>query len=149
VCFADPRRQRLQKFFSTFPRGWPGVGLLILRIAVAVNAIAQGACVLSGSIGVSAIWPVLGLIAVVVGLVFLVGLLTPLLASILGISYLVDAALLFLNNDANKHANAFTALDLALISIALALLGPGAFSVDARLFGRLEIIIPERRRPPR
>jgi hypothetical protein len=30
---------------------------------------------------------------------------------------------------------------VAAIAIALALLGPGAFSVDARLFGRREIVI--------
>lgn len=33
---------------------------------------------------------------------------------------------------------------LAAIAIALALLGPGAYSVDARLFGRREIVIEER-----
>jgi hypothetical protein len=31
---------------------------------------------------------------------------------------------------------------LIAITAALALLGPGAFSVDARLFGRREIMIP-------
>jgi uncharacterized membrane protein YphA (DoxX/SURF4 family) len=54
----------------------------------------------------------------------------------------------FLATDANKHANAFTAFDLAVMSLALVLHGPGAFSVDARLFGRFEIIIPDGRRPP-
>lgn len=34
------------------------------------------------------------------------------------------------------------------MSLALLMLGPGAFSLDARLFGRREIIIPEGRRPP-
>jgi len=34
-------------------------------------------------------------------------------------------------------------LNLAIICIALALLGPGAFSLDARLFGRREIIIAD------
>jgi hypothetical protein len=32
--------------------------------------------------------------------------------------------------------------------VAITLLGPGAFSLDARLFGRREIIIPEAARPP-
>jgi hypothetical protein len=30
------------------------------------------------------------------------------------------------------------------VSTAIALLGPGAFSLDARLFGQREIIIPDR-----
>ena len=34
------------------------------------------------------------------------------------------------------------------ISFSLALLGPGAYSVDARLFGREEIIIPARKQMP-
>lgn len=33
---------------------------------------------------------------------------------------------------------------VAAVAVALALLGPGAFSVDARLFGRREIVIDER-----
>jgi hypothetical protein len=32
---------------------------------------------------------------------------------------------------------------VTVISIALVCLGPGAFSLDARLFGRREIIIPD------
>ena len=44
---------------------------------------------------------------------------------------------------ANDHISAFAAFNLAAISAALVLLGPGAFSLDARLFGRREIIIPE------
>ena len=44
---------------------------------------------------------------------------------------------------ANNHINALAAFNLAAMSAALVLLGPGAFSLDARLFGRREIIIPE------
>jgi hypothetical protein len=47
--------------------------------------------------------------------------------------------------DASNHISALTAFTLAAISAALVLLGPGAFSLDARLFGRREIIIPESR----
>ena len=47
--------------------------------------------------------------------------------------------------EANNHIGALTAFNLAAISAALVLLGPGAFSLDARLFGRREIIIPEGR----
>jgi hypothetical protein len=47
--------------------------------------------------------------------------------------------------EANNHISALAAFNLAAISAALVLLGPGAFSLDARLFGRREIIIPEGR----
>jgi uncharacterized membrane protein YphA (DoxX/SURF4 family) len=149
VRSAYPRRQRLQKFFSTFPDGWPGVGLLILRVAVAVHAIAMGLSALMGSNGAaSTVWG-LGLVAIIVGIVFLVGLLTPIAGFVLTLGYSIDSVALFLSIDPSKHANAFTTLYLAVMSIAVALLGPGAFSADARLFGRLEIIIPDGRRPPR
>jgi uncharacterized membrane protein YphA (DoxX/SURF4 family) len=32
------------------------------------------------------------------------------------------------------------------VTVALLFLGPGAYSVDARLFGRREIVIPRRSR---
>ncbi|MGA2048600.1 MAG: hypothetical protein ABSG96_12945 [Terracidiphilus sp.] len=91
----------------------------------------------------------LGLIAVISGLVFLVGFMTPIVGSILALGYLAESVSLYFSDEASKHATACTTFYLALISLALALLGPGAFSVDARLFGRLEIIIPDRRPPPR
>ncbi len=40
-------------------------------------------------------------------------------------------------------------VDMTLILVALVFLGPGAFSLDARLFGRREIIIPGTHRPPK
>ena len=91
----------------------------------------------------------LGFFAVIAGFVFLAGFLTPLVGCILTIAYFIDGISSFLASGADKHAVAFTALYLAVMSMALVLLGPGAFSIDARLFGRLEIIIPERPRPQR
>jgi uncharacterized membrane protein YphA (DoxX/SURF4 family) len=43
----------------------------------------------------------------------------------------------------STSASSMAHLNLAIICIALALLGPGAFSLDARLFGRREIIIAD------
>lgn len=44
-----------------------------------------------------------------------------------------------------KSAAAF----VAVIAVALACLGPGGFSIDSRLFGRREIVIPQSPRPPK
>lgn len=41
------------------------------------------------------------------------------------------------------------AADAIAMALAVALLGPGAFSLDARVFGRREIIIPARPQSPR
>jgi hypothetical protein len=37
---------------------------------------------------------------------------------------------------------------MTVAAVALALLGPGAFSLDGRLFGRREIVIPPSSRKP-
>jgi len=50
-----------------------------------------------------------------------------------------------LMTEATHHISPLTAFNLAAISAALVLLSPGAYSLDARLFGRREIIIPEGR----
>lgn len=38
-------------------------------------------------------------------------------------------------------------LELIVLAVAVALLGPGAFSLDARMFGRREIFLPNPRPP--
>jgi uncharacterized membrane protein YphA (DoxX/SURF4 family) len=89
-----------------------------------------------------------GLLAITVGLALLIGFLTPLAGAAAAIGYLVRGVSSFLATDLSQHSSAFIAVDLAAMSIALVLLGPGAFSLDAWLFGRRKIIIPEVRRPP-
>jgi uncharacterized membrane protein YphA (DoxX/SURF4 family) len=37
-------------------------------------------------------------------------------------------------------------LEVVVLAVVIALLGPGAFSIDARMFGRREILIPVTRR---
>jgi uncharacterized membrane protein YphA (DoxX/SURF4 family) len=36
-----------------------------------------------------------------------------------------------------------SALEIIILTVAVALLGPGAFSLDARMFGRREILLPK------
>lgn len=137
----------LQKLFSSFPNGWPGIGLILLRLAVALSAIAQGLFGFTGS-GEAAlsVW-LTAAVAVLVGLMVLVGFLTPLAGTAATIGYVVTSVSTLLAGDPNGRGQGLAAVDLAIMSIALVLLGPGAFSLDARLFGRREIIIPDGRRP--
>ncbi|MBB5062644.1 DoxX family protein [Granulicella mallensis] len=87
-------------------------------------------------------WAV-GSVAIAVGAAIFVGFLTPAASAAATVGYLLMAVSPSLMTEANNHISALTAFNLAAISGALVLLGPGAFSLDARVFGRREIIIPE------
>ncbi|MBB6145769.1 putative membrane protein YphA (DoxX/SURF4 family) [Silvibacterium bohemicum] len=83
------------------------------------------------------------------GLGLLIGILTPLAGGAAACGYLAMAASDFLSDGMSDDWKLYAFLNLSIMSIALVLLGPGAVSLDAHLFGRREIIIPEGRRAPR
>jgi uncharacterized membrane protein YphA (DoxX/SURF4 family) len=89
----------------------------------------------------------MGLTALMVGLALLIGFVTPVAGAAAAFGYTVRGVSSFLATGISQYSSAFIAFDLGAISIALILLGPGAFSLDAHLFGRRQIIIPEVRRP--
>jgi len=137
----------VQRLFSSFPEGWPGVGLIFLRLAVAVNAIICGldALVAPNSHAIT-VW-VVGSLAIAVGAAIFAGFLTPAAGAAATVGYFVSGISSFLKTEGKTDISTLAAFNLAAISAALVMLGPGAFSFDARLFGRREIIIPEVRVP--
>ena len=76
----------------------------------------------------------------VAGLLLILGLLTPVASTLVGGSYI---GLAFAPPTALSHPSPTALTFMLVIAIAIALLGPGAFSFDSRLFGRREIIIPD------
>jgi hypothetical protein len=134
----------LQRTFSSFPGGWAGVALLVLRLFV-------GTCVITEAllIGASS-HPVVSItaraLAALLGLALSLGFLTPIAGALLAAmsaAFLLSghAGILFLFD------SRIALLEFALISAALTILGPGATSFDARLFGLREVTIRERDRP--
>jgi uncharacterized membrane protein YphA (DoxX/SURF4 family) len=77
------------------------------------------------------------------GLSLAVGFLTPAAAALLALSTAGIALSWLPAPTPNLVAAPLSAVLLVTIDIAVALLGPGSFSVDSRLFGRREIIIPD------
>jgi uncharacterized membrane protein YphA (DoxX/SURF4 family) len=120
-----------------------------LRLAVAVNAIICGIDAFVGSSSHAIIVWAVGSLAIAVGVAIFLGFLTPAASAAATVGYLMTGLSSFSMTEANNHISTLAAFNLAAISAALVLLGPGALSLDARLFGRREIIIPEGTRSPR
>jgi hypothetical protein len=135
-------RNALQRLFSTFPGGPPGVGLLLLRLTVGLTAIAAGFLYLSSPlIATLSKWS-LGPALTVVGVALALGFLTPLAGVLAGLCFL-GIGLRWLGLPiAGFHDTTLLGLGATITAVAIALLGPGAFSVDGYLFGRKEIVIP-------
>ena len=123
----------MQRLYSTFPEGWPGTGLLILRTVAAVGALYQGAALLTTPLpGVLTAQ----VVAAGAAALTLVGFWTPVAGMLMAVA---ELSLAFSHTtDPSMH------ILLATLGAALAMLGPGAWSVDARLFGRKRIQIPQR-----
>jgi putative oxidoreductase len=115
----------MRRLFSSFARGWPGIGLLLLRIASGGFLITYGVekCRAGQPMGSL----IVGLFAVADGALLATGLWTP----IAGPLVILISTWGILVQQEDAHAGIL----LAAIGAALALVGPGALSLDARLFG--------------
>jgi uncharacterized membrane protein YphA (DoxX/SURF4 family) len=118
-----------------------------MRLAVALSAIVQGITTLIESPTQTLSW-MIGSFEILCGAALLIGFLTPIAGASASLGNLAMGVSWFLTSAENAHDKAVADFYLVVISIAITLLGPGAFSLDARLFGRREIIIPEASRPP-
>jgi hypothetical protein len=117
-----------------FPQGGPGVGLLFLRLAVA--AMLAFNVTHRFEFSSSFRWTVVSLI-VLTSFSICIGFLTPVLSVA---ACAVAVANLFLGQPIN-----LVYVLRILTSAALIFLGPGAYSIDARLFGRRVTVLPPRK----
>jgi len=91
----------------------------------------------------------IGLAAIATGALLLVGFLTPVAGALVGLGTLGIALAWFPAATPNLFDAKLPAAFAVIMSAAIVFLGPGAFSIDARMFGRREIIIPPVSRWPR
>jgi hypothetical protein len=124
----------LQRLFATFPEGWPGTGLALLRAVTAIPPVQQG---IAGLLGAPLEAPhILQLAAAFPAALLLVGLWTPLAGAL---TAALELCLVF-----THPADPWMHIRVGALGAALAMLGPGAWSADARLFGRKRIEISRR-----
>jgi uncharacterized membrane protein YphA (DoxX/SURF4 family) len=139
---------QLHRLFSAFPSGYPGLGLLLLRAVVAAALVGHGILCLQASDRVTLDVSLSFALLLLSGVCLLIGFLTPVLSVLACLESLgiVNSwgPLKLLSPFESKLA----LVPIVVIAAAIALLGPGAFSLDARLFGWREIVIPPATRPP-
>jgi putative oxidoreductase len=114
----------MQRFFSAFPNSLPGVGLFLLRLCDGLLLLVHSA-ILSGF--KMSLEGLAQLAAAGAGCLILLGFATPFAAAVGGVTVLCIAVPLE------------SRIVLATTGASLALLGPGAWSIDARLYGRRRI----------
>jgi putative oxidoreductase len=121
----------LQRLFSNFASGSPGRGMFALRVLTA-TALIRSIVAHSRTVSGVAILP--EYIAASLGLLILVGLWTPIVGTLIAVVELWLAI--------SSQTDVWVAIALATLSGSLAMIGPGAWSIDARLFGRKRIAAP-------
>ena len=115
----------MRRLYSTFAGGWPGVGLLLMRLVVGFAPIMPAGLRLFAQ--PASLGTVGALVLVIAGLLLIVGLWTPLAGTSVALVEIWN--MLMLTGDKSSW------LLMGTLGAALAMLGPGLWSVDARRFG--------------
>jgi putative oxidoreductase len=128
----------LQRLFSTFPDGWPGFGLLLLRLSAGIALVClaiSGFLTLGEPVSIAR-----DLVAGIAGVFLATGLWTPVMGALIA----MDELWIALSAYSSQRNGPWIHILLAVLTAGVAMLGPGAWSIDARLFGRKRFDIGSR-----
>lgn len=115
----------MRRLFSSFARGWPGAGLLLLRLTTGITLVGYAIAFVRGT--PTGETPLLPGIAFGAGSLLIIGLWTPIAGIIV--------AFFELWRIISQLGDLWTNVLLTGLGVSLALIGPGHWSLDARLFG--------------
>ena len=124
----------MQRLLGTFPNRSAGLALLILRLAVAAALIS------SARLCPGPETDVLLALSRIAAVLIIVGWYTP-LAAASGVA--ISLCTFYVCRTPGVEAFGINALMIAIL-VALGLLGAGAYSVDARLYGRRRLVVGPR-----
>ena len=119
----------MQRLFSTFASGWPGFGLLVQRLVTGIALLHDWIVLFKETPTATTIAP--QGIGAVLAIFIMFGLWTPATGALIAA---VEVWIAFVHS-----SDGWPALSLATFGGTLAIIGPGALSIDARLFGRKHI----------
>jgi hypothetical protein len=125
----------LRRLYSTFADGWPGIGLLLLRLVVGSVLVLRAGSALWGDPPINSM--VMSVFLAGSGLLLIFGLWTPIVGAL--VAFLETWQIMAQTGDR------WVPLLLGTIGGALAMLGPGLWSIDARLFGWRRVEPPPRK----
>jgi uncharacterized membrane protein YphA (DoxX/SURF4 family) len=126
----------VRRLFSTFADGTPGVGLLLMRLSAGMAMVVQGFSELLAGPPLEAI--LFQALSVCLGILLLAGLWTPVVGTLVA----AESLWIVFSSEHPWHW-----IMLATLGAALALIGPGAWSIDAHLFGWKRLEIRDRKGP--
>jgi putative oxidoreductase len=131
----------VQRLFSSFADGWPGAGLLLIRLVTGGGLLYNG--ILSTVSAPDLPNAGIATLAAATGAFLVVGLCTP----VTGIAIAALEVWIALSHPGYRWNH----LVPGSMGLSLAMIGPGAWSIDARLFGRKQMDLSrfeKERRPP-
>ena len=130
----------VDRSYSQFPAGSVGAALLLLRLVDALGLVAESArlFVPANTSSAETVALILGIVLIGSAIMLTLGLRTPLAgaaAAVATIGSAVDAGLYMDQSQGEPTAWLFMFVLVFAMSSALALTGPGGYSLDARLSG--------------